>query len=135
MKYRTTSKAIKEGYWNIAQVGYCELQYLLDTYRTNRVREVAYTCGTYGWNYNVFEIDGNRGTLAICTGYRGMVGTQLDWNKTHDFNHRASLVQSWNYSGTDKATDLNNIIEEFYQYAMNKVEEEHAKKHKRTALA
>jgi hypothetical protein len=31
-------------------------------------RPVAYSAGTYGWNFDVYEVGG----VAICTGYRGM---------------------------------------------------------------
>ena len=63
MKYKTTTKAVKEGYYHIIPVGYCELQSLLKYKRPN-----AYTCGVYGWNYDVYDIGGR----AIVTGYRGM---------------------------------------------------------------
>lgn len=46
-------------------VGYCDMQALL------RFRDpIAYTCGVYGWNYDVYEVEG----YTICTGYRGMPG-------------------------------------------------------------
>jgi len=63
MKYKTTTKAIKEGYYYIIPVGYCDLQSLL-----KHKSPVAYTCGVYGWNYDVYDINGR----AIVTGYRGM---------------------------------------------------------------
>jgi len=63
MKYKTTSKELKEGYYNIISVGYCDLQSLL-SYKS----PVAYNAGVYGWNYDVYDVDG----VAIATGYRGM---------------------------------------------------------------
>lgn len=63
MKYKTTAKALKEGYCKIIRAGYCDLQSLLD-YKS----PVAYSSGVYGWNFDVYDIDG----VAICTGYRGM---------------------------------------------------------------
>lgn len=63
MKYKTTAKAIKEGYYKIINVGYCELQSLL-SYKS----PVSYASGYYGWNFDVYDIDG----IAIVTGYRGM---------------------------------------------------------------
>lgn len=63
MKYRTTAKAVKAGYHKIIRAGYCELQGLL-SYKS----PVAYSAGVYGWNFDVYDIDG----VAICTGYRGM---------------------------------------------------------------
>jgi hypothetical protein len=63
MKYKTTAKAVKAGYHKIISVGYCELQGLL-SYKSPD----AYASGYYGWNFDVYDIDG----VAICTGYRGM---------------------------------------------------------------
>lgn len=63
MKYKTTAKALKSGYYHIINVGYCDLQCLL-----NYKSPVAYCCGVYGWNFDVYDING----VAIATGYRGM---------------------------------------------------------------
>ena len=63
MKYQTTAKAVKEGYHQIIAVGYCELQSLL-SYKN----PTAYAKGYYGWNFDVYDINGR----AIVTGYRNM---------------------------------------------------------------
>lgn len=63
MKYKTTAKALKEGYYKILDVGYCDLQFLL-----KYQNPVAYSSGVYGWNFDVYDING----VAIATGYRGM---------------------------------------------------------------
>lgn len=69
MKYRTTVKALREGACNLRCAGYCDLQNLLRAHAAN-----AYTCGVYGWNFDVYEVYG----LTICTGYRGMPGKRLE---------------------------------------------------------
>ena len=63
MKYKTTAKGLKEGYFTIISAGYCDLQSLL-SYKS----PVAYSRGVYGWNFDVYDING----VAIATGYRGM---------------------------------------------------------------
>lgn len=63
MKYQTTAKALRNGYHRIISAGYCSLQNLL-YYKS----PVAYSKGTYGWNFDVYDVDG----VAIVTGYRGM---------------------------------------------------------------
>ena len=63
MKYKTTAKALKQGYYKIIAAGYCDLQHLL-----NYHSPIAYSKGVYGWNFDVYEVDG----IAIATGYRGM---------------------------------------------------------------
>ena len=69
MKYKTTAKAIREGACNPRSVGYCDLQHLLTNHSP-----IAYTCGVYGWNFDVYEVYG----VTICTGYRGMVGPRCE---------------------------------------------------------
>jgi len=63
MKYKTTAKEIKSGYYRIISAGYCELQSLL-SYKS----PISYAKGYYGWNFDVYDIDG----VAIVTGYRNM---------------------------------------------------------------
>ena len=63
MKYKATIKEIKQGYRTIIAVGYSGLQGLLkDKY------PIAYNCGVYGWNFDLYDIGG----VAIVTGYRNM---------------------------------------------------------------
>lgn len=69
MKYKTTRKAVVAGSPRLVSVGYCDLQTLLRYHSP-----VAYTCGVYGWNFDVYEIHG----LTICTGYRGMPGRRAN---------------------------------------------------------
>lgn len=69
MKYKTTAKAIREGAINPRSARYCETQYLLRNHKPN-----AYTCGVYGWNFDIYEVYG----VTICTGYCGMVGKRLE---------------------------------------------------------
>ena len=61
MKYKTTMKAVMAGYQFVISVGYCDLQNLL-----RFQNPIAYTCGTYGWNADIYDF----GNVAICTGYR-----------------------------------------------------------------
>lgn len=69
MKYKTTRKAVVNGSVNVRSAGYCDLAYLLRSHSP-----IAYTCGVYGWNFDVFEVYG----VTICTGYRNMPGKRLD---------------------------------------------------------
>lgn len=69
MKYKTTTKALRAGSCNLRCAGYCDLSYLL-----RKHEPIAYTCGVYGWNFDVYEVYG----LTICTGYRGMPGKRLE---------------------------------------------------------
>lgn len=69
MKIKTTRKAVVAGSSNLVSVGYCDLSTLIRYHSP-----VAYTCGVYGWNFDVYEVNG----LTICTGYRGMPGRRAN---------------------------------------------------------
>lgn len=69
MKFKTTRKQISNYYGRVYQAGYCELYPL---YRGSDA--TGYTFGVYGWNYDVYEIDGN---TCITSGYRAMFGREL----------------------------------------------------------
>ena len=63
MKFKTTAKEVKNGYYRIISIGYCGLQTLL-SYES----PCAYSRGVYGWNFDLYDFNG----VAICTGYRMM---------------------------------------------------------------
>lgn len=68
MKYKTTAKAIRQAMREgerVVSIGYCDACTLLRAHNP-----IAYTCGVYGWNFDVYHVYG----LTICTGYRNMVG-------------------------------------------------------------
>jgi hypothetical protein len=97
MKYKTTAKDLKEGYYYIISVGYCELQTLLK-YKS----PVAYNAGTYGWNFDVYDVNG----YAIVTGYRSMPSQHS--KASYD------LVREYEQKAHDKTKEeLDVLIDEF----------------------
>lgn len=103
MKVKTTTKYIKAVHNNIKCAGYCELSNLL------RGREpIAYTCGVYGWNYDVYFVKG----VTICTGYRGMPGARVQGAAEYEQKARA-IWDDYNKSWDDRAADVENLLKEF----------------------
>lgn len=106
MKYKTTRKAIVNGSSNVRSAGYCDLSHLLHYHSA-----VAYTCGVYGWNFDVFEIYG----LTICTGYRNMPGKRLE--HIHEYEEKArAIVNDWDtYKGDLEAKKeaVEKLLKEF----------------------
>ena len=83
MKFKTTAKAIRANGGKIIAIDYCGAQYLL-----RYEREIAYTCGTYGWNFDVYDVDG----VTVCTGYRGMPGKHIDYDVLRDYETKAEKI-------------------------------------------
>lgn len=107
MKFKTTSKELKNKVANryLWKCGYCDLQSLF-----HYISPVAYTCGTYGWNYDVYDIDG----VVITTGYRSMIGQPIPHELIREYEQKAKDVV-YNYSiDYDKKKDiLNSLVREF----------------------
>lgn len=82
MKYKTTAKEIKAGYYKIISCGYCDLQSLL-SYKS----PISYNKGYYGWNFDVYDIEG----VAIATGYRSMPSknSKADYNLIREYEERS----------------------------------------------
>lgn len=92
MKYKTTKTAVTNGYGKRIEVGYCTMQSLL------RFRNpVAYTCGVYGWNADIYEIDG---FTCIVTGYRPFGNYHIDYEALRELEKQADR-HGW--SDDDKA--------------------------------
>ena len=83
MKYRTTAKTIRNSGDRVIAAGYCEMYHLLYGEAAS-----AYACGVYGWNFDVYHVDG----VTICTGYRGMPGARLGFEKVREAEKRAEKI-------------------------------------------
>jgi len=104
MKFKTTAKAIRNGSINPVSVGYCDLQHLLTFHEPN-----AYTCGVYGWNFDVYEVYG----VTICTGYRGMIGKRAEGIR--EYEDKARSILSWENKAPyeEKREQIEALLHEF----------------------
>lgn len=104
MKYKTTRKAVVNGSNNVRSAGYCDLTFLLNNHNA-----VAYTCGTYGWNFDVYEVYG----VTICTGYRGMPGPRMEG--VAEYERKARDILSWENKAPyeEKREAVENLLHEF----------------------
>lgn len=84
MKFKTTAKEIRNDYGKKIAVSYCGMQHLLYNHAP-----VAYTCGVYGWNFDVYSVDG----VTICTGYRGMIGKSVDYELLREYETAAEKIE------------------------------------------
>lgn len=109
MKFKTTTKAIKAQTFqdDLLYVGYCDLSTLLRNHSP-----IAYTCGVYGWNYDVYIVDGK----TICTGYRGMPGRRA--NNVCEYEKKArSIMDNYNRNYEERTDEVEKLLHEFIKQA------------------
>jgi hypothetical protein len=108
MKLKTTRKEIKNKVASnyLWRVGYCDMQNLL--YYKNAI---AYTSGVYGWNFDLYEVDG----VYFTTGYRNMIGKQVDYELLRKYEQQAGdIIKTWGKHSTEEKQELvNNLLKEF----------------------
>lgn len=106
MKYKTTQKAIRNGYDNVICVGYCSLQYLLNCSSAD-----AYTTRREGWGADIYDF----GNTAIVTGYApfGNIRPPYDVTKQYDDKARAICDEFWDWDEREKRLDA--LIAEFIE--------------------
>lgn len=110
MKFKTTRKAVKENGGVIMEVGYCDLQSLL-----RYVDPIAYTCGVYGWNADIY----NFGKIVIVTGYRPF-GNYSNYDIVREYELKArKIVDDWDIDWETRKNEVSKLLDEF----VNKVYE------------
>ena len=104
MKYRTTQKAVKEGYTYTIQVPYCALQSLL-AYHTPD----AYTTRREGWGADIYDF----GNTAIITGYAPFGSIRPDYDTLQKYEGKALELLSKHLDFTETQKAINGLLHEF----------------------
>lgn len=114
MKFRTTQKAIKEGYNKIICIPYCGLQNLLN-YET----PIAYTARREGWAADIYDIGGG---VAIVTGCAPFGNVRPSYEVRQEYEKQAETIREmYRYATGYQATKrrlrelLNKFVEEVTQ--------------------
>lgn len=122
MKHKTTAKAIRENYGKNyrLEVGYCDAQFLL-----RYDNPTGYASGVYGWNFDLYEIDG----IAICTGYRGMPsGKNYDYAILRKYDNMARAIiearkpenMAWDKFLNKQKKQVKNLQKKFFKEVYTK---------------
>lgn len=110
MKLKTTKKDVMSSYNNIISIGYCDAQFLL-----RGVEPIAYTHGVYGWNADIYNVDG----VAIVTGYRPFGTIHASYNgivKKYDEKAR-KLLRDYNADYKKQLAKVNKLLHKFIEEA------------------
>ena len=107
MKYKTTKKAVMNGYNNVICISYYSLQNLL-----NGVSETAYTVRREGWAADVYDF----GNTAIVTGYAPFGSIRPGYDTCRKYETAAEKIR-YDYSLTweERQKHLNELIYEFIE--------------------
>ena len=109
MKIKTIRKAIVESTArnDLLAVGDCGLQTLLRNHSP-----IAYTCGVYGWNFDVYEVYGK----TICTGYRNMPGRRP--NNAAEYETKAcDIWENYDLDYETRREQVEQLLKEFCEQA------------------
>ena len=105
MKRKTTRKWVAD-YYTCYGTGYGDLQYLL------RFQDADfYTCGVYGWNFDVYTF----GKYAITTGYRGMVHhVETQWEIEKEYEEKArQIIYNRELDFDEQKKQVNLLLKDF----------------------
>ncbi len=86
MKYQTTRKAVMASNRSVINIGNLGAYYLL-----GNTHPAAYTCGVYGWNANIYEIDYN---TVIVMGDRPFGNISPDCDFILAYNEKAKQAET-----------------------------------------
>lgn len=105
MKFKTTKKAIMEGYPKTVCVGYCDLQHLLYFNEP-----IAYTCGVYGWNADIYDF----GNIAIIMGYRPFGEIRISYDSYRKYDDKArSIIYDYNTDYETRKKKVQKLLQDF----------------------
>jgi len=106
MKFKTTKKEIRNGYYRIIGVGYCAMQYLL-----NFEDARAYSTRAEGWACDYYDIDG----ICISTGYAPLAckNAHVDYKMIDKYELQARMIANIEMTLDEKKEAVNKLLHEF----------------------
>lgn len=121
MKFKTTKTAINNGYYYKICIGYCDLQNLL-----NYENPVAYTCGTYGWNSDIYDLNDLTGYNAcIVTGYRPFGNIRANYDRNREYDYKAEkIVHDYKRDFEERKQELKQLLREWALQYINEMKGE-----------
>ena len=106
-KFKTTRSTVRAMFPRCFRVGYCDLQSLL-----HYEEPIAYNFGVYGWNFDVYNVDG----VAITTGYRNMCGDNIPYEIAREYEEKArAIVNNWGIPYDEKKAAVSSLLHEFLE--------------------
>ena len=107
MKYKATRKELKDGYYHIIGISYCNAQYLLDFENAE-----SYCSGKTGWSCDNYNING----VLVSTGYNYISNknTSYDYEKLREYNQKAEEIRlNYHMKWEDQKEQIRKLLNEF----------------------
>ena len=111
MKFKTTKKAMREGYYHIIGTGYCNLQHLL-----HYENEIAYSTRAEGWACDYYEVDG----VLVSTGYAPLKSENVkcDYDMIREYNDKAEkVVYDYSMTWEEQKAEVRELLKKFVSEA------------------
>ena len=105
MNYKTTKKAIINGYSNVIYTGYCNLENLL-CYRDVE----SHTERAEGWGADIYRLNYN---TCIVTGYAPFGNIHADYDTVRKYNDMAQEITTRRTDYADAKSQLDALINQF----------------------
>ena len=107
MKFKASKKELREGYYRIIGVGYCNAQHLLQYQNPN-----SYCVRAEGWACDNYDVNG----VLISTGYSyiNSKNTLHDYAMIREYDEKArEIVNDYNMKWEEKKVQVDNLLNEF----------------------
>lgn len=103
MKFKTTKKNMRENYYHIIGVGYCDLQHLL-AYEN----PIAYSTRTEGWACDYYEVNG----VLLSTGYAPLksANTKLSYVDMDKYEKEAYRIRKTDLPWEQRKALANKLL-------------------------
>ena len=113
MKLQTTKKAIKNNFYTVISIGYCDAQYLL--YFKN---PFAYSAGVNGWACDFYQIN----NICISTGY-SPIGERVSYELLNELETKAgAIVRDYSIEHKDKPVLVESLLTQLIESVKKTVE-------------
>lgn len=107
MNYKTTKKAVMNGYQTIIYTGYCDLQHLLQYSNVESHTERA-----EGWGADIYHISNN---TCIVTGYAPFGNIRADYETCRKYDDMAREIITPLIDFEDAKSRIDAIINQFVE--------------------
>lgn len=116
MALELKKRDILNSYNNIISIGYCDAYYLL-----RGQERVGYTCGVYGWNADVYVVDGN---TCIVTGYRPFGNIHASYSGiVKKYNEKARKIDNdYSLEWDKRKRKINKVFDKFIKECLENKE-------------